>query len=843
MTKPGTLSTRSSAAISSARVRRSMLSGRRHQRCLGSNAAEISEMEITARIRTGRPGGREVHLTCFRLARGNRTAQRLCRTQSDVRNTISTALQKNQVTDTDVEKFLRKGARSIAQKARESCMDDARADGLSRAVATRRCLYSSEVREQVRRSMGREENVTDLEVDTLVREGAQQSAARALKSCIKNENARTFAEKRACVFEVARVLKNKLGRENNVTAVEASEFAREGTFGVAADYMAACVAQYPGNSQRNRTLRRQCRSKKEVREAIAGSLGRNATDVQEEDFEAIVQKGAERAGANTVSACIRSKATAQEKRECVRNDEAIEAVRQSLGRDDVPERDVVRAVKKGLRRQAVSVMQACKTTRGNSSSCLRLPEVLHNLRETLGKPNASLVDVRIELREAAKLKAAEVRQACADVESSSDAAATKRCRINTDVKRAIAEGLGKDEVDDDEVEEVLQAGEATDAADKVLKCKDQGSTQERANCRTRIRTELTNSGAAADSTEAEVVLKRGIEDRASSTLRACMGEDANRTTVRRCMQDVIADAKAALGDGGLSRRMLRNLDRRLSQATLAHARKVTDRGSRRSSAEAITECSRTKREEGSSVDQCVAPTSSTRTCERTRARQRRPPRIASELLKTASALSCARKRGHLRRRAHGTAASEPQPFTSTEKEAKRKQVRADAAGRRRPRWRDPQEAPRSGGEAGVRSRGGCRHRRGVQGRWRHVQRRCGGQGVCSRKRKSRLLDHDGRQDDLHAAAGAAPSQHWSSSLRPARRRASYADCIAEIRPVTDQTRGGSTHQAEDEKQAGRVVIGQHLRCACRAGNQKSTCRTRAQSLPAECGSAPDRGHG
>ena len=64
-------------------------------------------------------------------------------------------LQKDQVTDIDVEKFLQTApwrGSECPRELREAAGDD--------KTARMGCLYSDEVKEQVRKSLGREENVT-----------------------------------------------------------------------------------------------------------------------------------------------------------------------------------------------------------------------------------------------------------------------------------------------------------------------------------------------------------------------------------------------------------------------------------------------------------------------------------------------------------------------------------------------------------------------------------------------------------------------------------------------------------------------------------------------------------
>ena len=103
---------------------------------------------------------------CFRLAAGDRAKQQACKRKDGVKNVVSTALGKDNVTQTDVEKYIQKGARTVALNSIESCNEGASPG------RTGSCLDNAEVREQGGRALGREDNITKVELNDIVRKGA-----------------------------------------------------------------------------------------------------------------------------------------------------------------------------------------------------------------------------------------------------------------------------------------------------------------------------------------------------------------------------------------------------------------------------------------------------------------------------------------------------------------------------------------------------------------------------------------------------------------------------------------------------------------------------------------------
>ena len=91
----------------------------------------------------------------------------------------------------------------------------------------------------MRRALGREDNITKVELNDIVRKGAARTAADQRNDCIRA--AKTSTQKERCQYELKRQLKKSLGRETDVSDVEAAEFARRGAADVTADYMSACV--------------------------------------------------------------------------------------------------------------------------------------------------------------------------------------------------------------------------------------------------------------------------------------------------------------------------------------------------------------------------------------------------------------------------------------------------------------------------------------------------------------------------------------------------------------------------------------------------------------------------
>ena len=81
----------------------------------------MSGTEIAARVRKG-AGQQAADFVgeCFRLAAGDRAKQQACKRKDGVKNVVSTALGKDNVTQTDIEKYIQKGARTVALNSLES---------------------------------------------------------------------------------------------------------------------------------------------------------------------------------------------------------------------------------------------------------------------------------------------------------------------------------------------------------------------------------------------------------------------------------------------------------------------------------------------------------------------------------------------------------------------------------------------------------------------------------------------------------------------------------------------------------------------------------------------------
>ena len=163
----------------------------------------------------------------------------------------------------------------------------------------------------------------------------------------------------------------------------------------------------------------------EVKEAVAATLGKNVSIIPQEEIDLVIKRGAEKEAFDTVAACGR---TRQQRREEAATETQTRR-RQwpphlaSLGLMSWP-RCVPCCALGSASRLRTSYLPARPPRPQIKPRPASSRPVLDSLRETLGKPDATVADIKVEL-EARPPRAVEAKKACGDVSTDTE---TRRCR-------------------------------------------------------------------------------------------------------------------------------------------------------------------------------------------------------------------------------------------------------------------------------------------------------------------------------------------------------------------------------------------------------------------------------
>jgi hypothetical protein len=419
---------------------------------LGKNA---TAMEINDLIENG---AKNAVTKAMRAANKAKVSEK--EKSNEIKKVLGLSLGKaaENISDSEVQKYVREGAEGEIKRAMSSCTELAlysqhEADKTSKLL--RECRKTS-AKTALVNSLGKE-NITDVEVERFIRKGAQESAVEAIKAKISGKDGLLSASERVSAAKEA--LKKALGKET-ISDVEASAMLNKGAQESVTEATQSCV-----KSSQSEEERRRCKAGV-AKDALRLSLGR---DVSEEEVEAILNKGSSEAAAQAMSDAINAGSDPDSRNERVR-----EVLKSSLAKLDVSNAEVNVFVNDGAKLRVESEMKSCYERAHDEDNAKDRIKILKKCRElakktladSLGKDEKTVTetDVVKTIQDAAKNAATAAMQAAKD-------ASIHDAKEKFDaVKKAIKSTLAAETIEDEEVTLILKSGAKESVANTMTNC-------------------------------------------------------------------------------------------------------------------------------------------------------------------------------------------------------------------------------------------------------------------------------------------------------------------------------------------------------------------------------------
>ena len=494
--------------------------------------ADISQTEVQEFIEEGaKNAAGDAMVSCIRAAEQSQTKDEdiaKCKSEN-VKKALESTLGED-VSDTDIEKFVLDNAKDSAAKAMKAAMETAGTDDAAKETAARNAAKKA-----LEESLGKAE-VSETELQTFLNDGAKSAVADAMKACVSTavdnvakENCRGSSAKEA--------LKQSLGKAD-VSALEVEEFIEDGAKDAVGDAMSSCmkVALNMDNDNEKSTAIQNCKSSS-VKKALESSLGADVSDV---DVETYVRDSAKEAAAEAMRLVMETQKNAtNEQREAAAQDAAKKALKLSLGKENVTNLEVRKFINEGAKDAVGDAMKACMEMAGDDTTkqqkC-RTETAAKSLAQSLGRSSDSVDQAEVELfiRKAAEEKARKAMEAASKV------GATDVERKSA-TKAALKEALGTGEVTDTDVEEFIEAGAKSAVKSAMTAC-------------------ASLADGITNTTEKQLSIDKCRASSAKQALASSLGKDDGdvkdsdvESFVRNAAKSAIADAmKAAVEDTSLS---------------------------------------------------------------------------------------------------------------------------------------------------------------------------------------------------------------------------------------------------------------------------------------------------
>jgi hypothetical protein len=244
-------------------------------------------------------------------------------------------------------------------------------------------------------------------------------------------------------------------------------------------------------------------------------------------FQRFINDGARRSVADAMKACFETATTSDDKKACA-SSSAKEALKASLGKDDVPAINVRLFVQDGARDVASEAMTSCIIAAGSNqtkSYACKTTAVKATLKAALGRVAVSDADVERFVASSAADAAAKAMKAAMQTTGSTQEA--KEAAAKAAVKEALLLCLGKDNVSNVKLHEVINAGAQAAVGDAMGACVDVARTNrtKMSICRTSTAKEilaksLGKPASSIDQADVENTIRRAAEEKIARLMEA-----------------------------------------------------------------------------------------------------------------------------------------------------------------------------------------------------------------------------------------------------------------------------------------------------------------------------------
>ena len=465
-----------------------------------------------------------------------RAAKTAC-TGASAKNALKASLGKD-VGDAEVRAFLEQGAKNAAGDAMSRCVKAAEKSNTT--TQDMAACKSSSVKLALRSSLGAE--VSDVDVERFVQAGARRQATAAMQAAMSING--TASEKQAAAKSAAKeALKLGLGKAE-VSDLELNHILIAGARDAVADMMQACVSTAASGSEKN-----LCASRV-AKDALQNSLGKDVTDVEVQSF---IHEGAVQSVGKAMRGCSALGSLAETN--ACKNTFAKTAMAETYGRAVAPA-ELEEFVRSNAKRATANAMKDAMQINGTVTEKKAAAWIAANkaLRENLGKRNVTDMEVRQFVNDGAKDAVGDAMRACMEAAGANGTLITA-CR--GEAQKVLAHSLGEGTVPVEKVEEFIFRG-AQDVAMKAMKA---ASNANSTSSERRLATKKALKQALGKSDMTDTAVQEFVEAGAKSAVKMAMtacsvSAAGNASKLAACRT---GPGKAALGSS-LGKVLLKDSD-------------------------------------------------------------------------------------------------------------------------------------------------------------------------------------------------------------------------------------------------------------------------------------------
>ena len=421
---------------------------------LGKNLTDISDIEADRYIKDN---AKDTLAAALAACVENNGGVSCAPTDQSVRDALQEVTGKT-FTEIEIRKQMQDGAADAVSDAMAACAETGETN----------CALNA-AKAAFKGATGSVTDPTDTELRKAINDGAKLSAGSTIRAC--REAATTSDEKSACSatsVDVKRTLASSLGKNlTDISDIEADRYIKDNAKDTLAAALAACVENNGGVS---------CApTDQSVRDALQEVTGKTFTEIE---IRKQMQDGAADAVSDAMAACAETGET-----NCALN-AAKAAFKGATGSvTDPTDTELRKAINDGAKLSAGSTIRACReaaTTSDEKSACSATSDdVINAISAATGKSSQEIKpqDGILFLKDFAVDEAADTLSSCMELAATASNPETAKgaCLTGDDLKKAVRDATGEDDVSGAAVFAFVTKGAKRQATSSMEACIQTGS--------------------------------------------------------------------------------------------------------------------------------------------------------------------------------------------------------------------------------------------------------------------------------------------------------------------------------------------------------------------------------
>lgn len=522
---------------------------------LGKAATEIDDIEVEDFLRrSGMDKTAEFMKACVESAESP-TAMANCASSDDLKSALGETLgkAKAEISERDVNEFLRRGAMEEGAKFMKSCFENAAGD----KDALKACSASDDLKAKLGKTLGKAKDaINDFDVSQFIRDGASNTAKDAMSSCFSAESSK--AQLKTCREGAKKTIAKSLGKpEEDMDFTTLQKELERGAKLAAVDAAKAAKAAGKGAPADITTA---------VKSSLEKALGRK--DISTEEVDEFLDKGAQDALMSSFSSCM-SGENAQ-LADCKTEAKKASAEAKAVAEADIAAPEFERKLRRGAQTATKEAIKSAVDLKAGGKT-LSTDDVKQQIKDKLKGVIGDNDDAKVFdfVNDAVKEEGLETMRGCAQAKKDGDETGLSFDDCKKKAKeqlKSMLEGVrGADEVSDFDTSGALSQGATDGARSRVESCSSacaageaKEATQCYKDCFTKAQKVLADALGKAEGdvtkTETRKRLQEGAASAIADTLADVTKADANadaqtkKDAMKAALSGALGKAKDAIKD-------------------------------------------------------------------------------------------------------------------------------------------------------------------------------------------------------------------------------------------------------------------------------------------------------